>query len=569
MLALEIRLLTGRYAAASVSDRSVAEWPPHPARVYSALTAALHEEPEPGADEVRAMEWLAEAGPPAVIASDAALRQLGNVYVPTNDPKALADIDRHIDRLAVAEAALAGAGEKDRSKADKAVQKARAKLLERSEASAKADGKGTPANAAEVLDRRLKPQPRSFPVVLPDEDLVHLQWDSSPEPELIDALDKVAARVARLGHSSSLVSMRVLTEPPAADARQHWVPDEGGTVRLRVPEAGQLARLRAEHEIHRQVESRLLPAAEPLYLKLSEGSEPAEIRSGVFSDTPEEWIVFEVVAPESGGRRTLVDLSLAQQVARALRGTLFRQIDHGNTPEVLSGHRSDRTPATTPHLGYVPLATVGYPHSTGSILGLALVPPAEFGVESRDLLLEAIHYAERDATRPSGESGRQANPPALWLTLGKRGVLHVRRLRGPAERETLKPLRWIRPSRRWYTATAIALGRNPGKLNSRNPEQVAKAVAAAEETIATACTHIGLPEPEAVWVHRRSLLEGAPAARRFMPFPDSGSGTRRVCVHAEILFHEPVRGPVILGAGRYFGLGLCAPARPDYSQESR
>ena len=88
---------------------------------------------------------------------------------------------------------------------------------------------------------------------------------------------------------------------------------------------------------------------------------------------------------------------------------------------------------------------------------------------------------------------------------------------------------------------------------------VERAAANAEATIASACVNIGLPHPTAVWVHRRSLLQGAPAARRFMPFPTEGGGHRRVCVHAEILFDEPVRGPVILGAGRYFGLGLCSP----------
>jgi CRISPR-associated protein Csb2 len=30
--------------------------------------------------------------------------------------------------------------------------------------------------------------------------------------------------------------------------------------------------------------------------------------------------------------------------------------------------------------------------------------------------------------------------------------------------------------------------------------------------------------------------------------------------HATIEFAEPVAGPVVLGAGRFFGLGLCIPA---------
>jgi CRISPR-associated protein Csb2 len=30
-------------------------------------------------------------------------------------------------------------------------------------------------------------------------------------------------------------------------------------------------------------------------------------------------------------------------------------------------------------------------------------------------------------------------------------------------------------------------------------------------------------------------------------------------VHVELHFRDPVAGPILLGAGRYFGLGLCRP----------
>jgi CRISPR-associated protein Csb2 len=139
--------------------------------------------------------------------------------------------------------------------------------------------------------------------------------------------------------------------------------------------------------------------------------------------------------------------------------------------------------------------------------------------------------------------------------------VHLRRVREPPVRQTLTLGRWTEPARRWYTATAVALGRNPGDLYARDPDRAAEAVEAAERTIAADCVNLRLPEPVAVWIHRRSLLNGAPAVNRFMPFPEQGNGPRRVCVHAEILFDRRIRGPVILGAGRYFGLGLCAPVK--------
>jgi CRISPR-associated protein Csb2 len=562
MLTLEVRLLTGRYAAASVTDPASAEWPPHPARVYSALTAALHDEPDPPDDEVRALEWLADAGAPEIIASHAEVRWLGSIFVPTNDQRALADIDPYIDRVVAAEEALSAAEGKERARAEKALEKARSVLLARSTASAESDGRGTPGNAAELLNRRLKPQPRRFPVAIPEDEVIHLQWPANPTPEITEALDRVAARVARLGHSSSLVSMRVLTEAAEVGERSRWVPSDQGGRFLRVPMPGQLQRLRGAHARHQQVEQRVLPADQIAYLEVTALEEPPEIAIGVFAHRDEEWIVFEVVPPSEDERRRLLDLSLAQQVSRAMRGTLFRHIDPARSPEALTGHRAEGAPATTPHLAFVPLADVGFPYSSGSILGLALIPPRDFGVRARDLLLEAIHRAELETAREYGGTiDVTSGPPPLRLTLGRHGVVHLRRLREPPTRKALMPTRWTEPARRWHTATAVALSRNPGDLYARDPDRAAKAVEAAERTIAADCVNVGLPEPVAVWIHRRSLVNAAPAARRFMPFPVEGNGPRRVCVHAEILFDQPVRGPVLLGAGRYFGLGLCAPVR--------
>lgn len=561
MLSLEIRLLTGRYAAATVRDAGKAEWPPHPARVYSALTAALHDEPNPPADEILALEWLAECGAPDIIASSATERALGNVYVPTNDQKTLADIDKHIDRVVAAELALGrtDAG-KGRAKAEKGLEKAESALLARSVASSAADGKGTPSNAAELENRRLNPKARRFPVAIPDNDVVHLRWAVSPNPEIVGPLDRVAARVARLGHSSSLVTIRVVTGPVDIGTRECWVPDEQGHRFLRVPDSGQLERLEREHQRHQQIDQRVLPANSVRYIQVSERRDAPDVPATVFSSADHDWIIFEVVGPSDNGRHPRFDISLAQHVARALRGALLGHVDPATSPEELTGHSANGQPATRPHLAYVPLANVGNPYASGAILGIALIPPREFSVHARDLLLESVHRAETMAARSAATGEPYGHEPhPLRLTLGRRGVVHVQRLRDQSLRKTLAPSRWTRPSIRWYSATAVALGRNPGNLQSRDADIVARAVEAAERTIAADCIEVGLPEPAAVWVHARSLLNGAPAARRFMPFPAQGNGLRRVCVHAELLFHEPVRGPLILGSGRYFGLGLCAP----------
>ncbi len=85
-----------------------------------------------------------------------------------------------------------------------------------------------------------------------------------------------------------------------------------------------------------------------------------------------------------------------------------------------------------------------------------------------------------------------------------------------------------------------------------------------EEIVTRGCAHICLPKPTRVRVLRHSMFPGVPSAPEFMPFPrkPGGAGSEkftRVRVHAEICFEEAVAGPVLLGAGRHFGLGLSKP----------
>lgn len=562
MLAIEIRLLTGRYAAASPNDTSQAEWPPEPARLFSALTAALYDDPEPADRHRAALEWLAGAGAPTILASAGHERHLGDVYVPVNDPSPLRDMDLHLLRAHEARKLARTAEGAKKAKAERKLERLRQTLEDRSTATTAADGKGVPEQAVEVLERRPR-QARRFPVALPAEDVVHMEWEVEPPAHVSGALDELCARVARLGHSSSLVSVRVLDSSSRVGGRDRWAPDPTGERFLRVPYPEQLQILEEAHARHQQTEPRILPADPVRYRRTGAvGDEPAPDHSH-FAASAAEWLVYEVVDSPEGERRNRLDLSLAQQVARAMRGTLLSALSDlpSEANEIVTGHDAEGKPSSRPHLAHVPLADVGHPHASGSILGVALIPPRDLEVTERDRLLEAVFLAEQAERRRVRTAGGVAEDVErrLRLTLGRAGVLHLRRLRAPSRRKTLTSARWCGPSSRWATASAIALGRNPGDLHSEDPSAAREATEAAEQAVAAACVHAGLPAPVAVWIHRRSLLQGAPAARRFMPFPSGGNGPRRVCVHAEIEFERPVQGPVLLGAGRFFGLGLCLP----------
>ena len=269
-----------------------------------------------------------------------------------------------------------------------------------------------------------------------------------------------------------------------------------------------------------------------------------------------EVLVLRRVA-ESGG--SILPISRAEDVSRALRGALLR-FATDPLPAMLSGHEADGRPLGRPHAAFLALPAVTPARTPASVGGVAIVLPREIGEEDRQaILLAAARWESSGARLVLGRLGEmrlaraedgcddtRAARPDLSQAIGAGKRVHVA---SPA----LTGL-----SRHWASLTPIALHRNPGNLATREPVAAARAAGDAEQAIADACDHIGLPRPIHVRVARQASFPGIPAASAFMPYPRHGSGFKRVCVHAELEFGEPVRGPVVLGVGRYFGVGLCA-----------
>ncbi|MGH9351421.1 MAG: type I-G CRISPR-associated protein Csb2, partial [Terriglobia bacterium] len=138
------------------------EWPPHPGRVFMAL-AATHFETRGDEREREALEWVQEAGAPAVRASGDNPRSFVETYVPVND------------RL---------------------------------------DGQSGAALRAR--------QPRSFATTRPDQDCVYLIWNSEVPQHLRGALEQLCNKVTRIGHSSSLVRMWLADSAERLDGE--WRP---------------------------------------------------------------------------------------------------------------------------------------------------------------------------------------------------------------------------------------------------------------------------------------------------------------------------------------------------------
>ncbi len=549
MLAIEVNFLTGRYVATAHHDRTSPEWPPHPARLFSALVATWAHSDDPDPRERQALEWLESQPPPSIRASEATPRSMATHFVPVNDARIFSQRS-HDNRARRIEALLAEINEARSQGATKTkLRSLDTKLRKQRDVSQMISSVGkTPVRSAVNImppgwmstskDVRTG-QARVYPSVTPEDPRIIYMWNPDPTPETARAIDRLCARLPRLGHSSSLVSCRVVQEGPSASHK----PGVGTDV-LRSIRPGQLAALEREFKKHRGSRPRTLPFTPVRYRRVEITSADAGVRQ---PNTAGEWLVMAFL-PESRKYPSIRTVD----VARALRGALFHYAADP-IPEGLSGHRRDGTASSDPHVAFLPLPWVAHEHADGRLMGAAISIPESLETESRRAVLRSVGR---------WESARASDRDPLVLTLGKRGIIRIRRVIGTSSLVTLRPAPWRRQSGRWLSATPIALPTHPGNLSKGTAAARSKAWARAEQAIVDSCRHIGLPEPSEVAVSFAPLIPGARPAPSFPAFRQPGLGGKPVArrlVHASVTFEDPVTGPVVLGSGRYLGLGLMRP----------
>lgn len=548
---IEVNFLTGRYVATFHNDRRQPEWPPHPARLFSALVATWAED---GCDpaERAVLEWLEALGPPAIAASDAGCRKVVSHFVPVNDTAVVSRTwqERRAERLQELTEQLhnelVSSGGEITGKVVRIQQKlAKEQAVESQVGHA---GNTNPLTAVQMLPDRRNRQERFFPSVTPDEARVTYLWDGIPADRMGEILDHLLERVTRLGHSSSLVSCRITLEPPDPTR----VPGDGIGESVRSVRQGQLAELERQFARHRASRPRSLPYTDVRYQSITKS---LQIEQSQEPNTAGDWLVFEF-AHDSRAFPATRTVELAQVMRSAVLHYAEEPI-----PEELSGHGPEGTPTAAPHVAFLPLPYTGFPYADGRLLGIAISVPKALGADVRRTLYRAIGAWESMA----------ASQP-LRLTLGSRGVVHLARLREPATLVSLRLEVWSGSSRRWVSATPIALPRHPGRLRRETGTTRTRAWAEAEAAVTMACVHAGLPQPSRVQVALNPLINGARAATHFPAFSQKGRDgrpIRRQLVHAALTFDIPVAGPLMLGAGRFLGLGLMRPMPMTESDDPR
>ena len=233
-----------------------------------------------------------------------------------------------------------------------------------------------------------------------------------------------------------------------------------------------------------------------------------------------------------------LDLAATLQVTGRVRDSILSHLS-ADISEVLSGHsgttRSERT-----HISIFPLPFVGREHAHGGILGIAVAVPREIGEADRRRLLQALA-----ALREEG------------LKLGALGKWRLELAGDLAGRDALRERVWTGSpagARVWATVTPCVFDRHAkAKDKAAYQAELAESVRQSWERVRES-QDVSVE----VAISPVSAHLGAPAAHEF-PRLARKDGSECRHAHAILVFSEPVVGPVLLGAGRYRGYGLCRP----------
>jgi CRISPR-associated protein Csb2 len=499
MLVMKVEYLTGVCMATAHDDpsRSTPEWPPHPDRLYSALVAAAANLPiaNDGRLPRRAKEALAWLAAQCWAGADVIAPELHA----SNAHRRLAP-DVHMP---------------SNPHPDEVWQQPK---------------EGKPQAAQKSFDlRTLLPIHRKkaalpIPAVLPDELAVYFIWRNAEANSHLETLRDICDRVTYLGRSRSLVRVSIVEDAPAAT----HAPDPLGQIQLRVPGGNRLEQL---EDFYKRKGGKPDPSSPRRYRRVRDQMQSPETTESVF----ERMYVFR---PRRGD--PAVPAAATLKMTQGLRRALIACIEAAQTaiglephvPEIVHGHGKH------PHCAYVALPFV-HPwqrHADGAIKGLGLLVTR--GVKHEDLEAIALGLEKLQ------ENGLGVSGIGTW---------HLDEVsEDDPPLRSLAPGTWRGPSRLWTTATPMVFGHFPKRGKGGEARVIIDSLAMAG---------IDPNNVVEIAVGQHSPLNGALPSWHFKPpsrAPAEGE-LPRLIRHVALRFDRPVEGPLLLGAKRYFGLGLMLP----------
>ena len=351
----------------------------------------------------------------------------------------------------------------------------------------------------------------------------------------LDALDDLTSKMPYLGTSQDSGAGRAWVQGPKtleAEDRSRWEPADAPGVSLAIANDEVLRKL-VEFHHRQQAQTKRFGEVNPPRVFYRRVDDPQALQ-----------VVFRLEAEDGG----LVAFEPAEScaLAEAFRGVLLKAAkDVGVSPEFIHGHHDK----ARNHVFITPLPSIGHRHADGLIRRIMLFGvPAEAERAEVDLVLRQFAFSPLDYG-------------------GKKALLV------PEDTYSGVANAYLSATNAWQTVTPIALpnpelrGREGALWKSRHKMKSeerqalrdklqSRRVAMVKRMLANA----GL-KPAAIAVSSAPFGTMQTPAGKFV-IPDGRKKyLKNTLCHVSLEFSEPVSGPLLLGQGKHFGLGLFAPSR--------
>ncbi len=473
------------------------EWPPSPARVFQALVAGNAQGDGLEREVLDALEWMERLPPPVIAAPRAQRGSRATLYVPNND----------------------------------------------------ADAQPDPRDVSSIRVKKVV-----HPALFDAETPLLYAWPVPEGSPHADAVIRAALGVYQLGRGvdmawavGELVDDEELERRLTAhDGTIHWPEPSRAGRAVACPMPGSLASLERRHRATRFVEEA--------------GSRTPKL---LFTNAPKPRFVD--VAYERARRRAVWELRDREDDAKAWSWPLHKVVslvervrdgaaarlrnglpeEHAAIERTLVGRKadgSDPSPASE-RVRLVPLPSIGHAHADHGVRRILVEIPSGASLRAADVEWSLSGLGPLDP--PSGA----ASPFVLTRAEDDRMLEH-----------------YLGPARRWRSVTPLALPETARRRRiepaRRREEAKPGRERAAEEARAVGAVQVALRHAgvHATVVAARAQREPfEPRGTRVEPFADGTRFAKERLWHVELELDRSVEGPLVLGDGRFLGLGVMAP----------
>jgi CRISPR-associated protein Csb2 len=500
-LVIRVHFHDGRYHGAG-------DWPPSPARLFQALVAAAGLNGKFAAAR-DSLEWLERRPSPPIIGAPSARRgQRVMFYMPNNDLDAV---------------------------------------------------QGDPRRFAEIRTAKKFFSPWLFDAATP---LLYV-WRDVPDTdeEHAQAIISLADQLYQLGRGIDMAwAWGELLDSGAEDmlashAGSVYRPSAGdGGVKLPCPQPGSLASTESRYQAYRR---RFWVERKGRTVKLTFRQPPRTNFQPVTYGSPPFRHVYELRAPSSASTLASWPVVQASRLVVYLRDGAAKRLQtvlparQADVARVLVGRKPDGAnggPARE-RVRIVPLPSIGHPHADRSIRRVLVEIPAGGPIRADDLSWAF------SGLEPIDPDTGEVHPIVLTPALSHDMLRHY----GIGDEAS---------ARTWRTVTPAAIPDAAGRRRIDPARKLVEAKGGAERVqeqqraaaaVIQALRHANV-RTRVVWIRvQREPFEGS--GERVEAFAAGTRFPKERLWHVEIRFAEPVSGPVVVGDGRFLGLGVMAPLR--------